>query len=143
MDEFLEGILYELDQHDWVCRIDKQNPHPEKYLHPDDWELFKWACSLINLLCKQLDVHDIEVEPKRRPLSDKSGVVFYGEDRKISIAMRYKERASDGGRWCDTPRHKDYIRKDILWIVPIIINPSRPTARKIREELVRWLGEKG
>ena len=105
MDEFLEALAND----------EEKNPYPEKYLHPDDWELFKWARGLINLLCEKLDVGEFEVEPKRRPLSDGSGVILYGDDRKISIAVRYKERAPDGGQWFNRPRHKDSIRTDILW----------------------------
>lgn len=72
-------------------------------LHPDDLTRFHWVRVLAFRAASHFDLPLKVFEPKRRPLGDGAGGVCYVNEGRCAVVFRYKNHATDGGRWFPDP----------------------------------------
>ena len=107
------------------------------YLHPDDIELFKRARLVAYSLASICGADLREVEPKRRPLADGADGLCYVAEHKISIAFRYKHRASEGGCWYKHPIKWLCITQTVAHEIAHLIYPNHSKQfRKLEQYLM-------
>jgi hypothetical protein len=69
-----------------------------KYLKTEDREFFGRIQSLAHRLATLCELTCM-IEPKRRPLADGTMGLCNYEEKRISLKVRSKDRADDGGKW--------------------------------------------
>jgi hypothetical protein len=71
------------------------------------------------------------VEPKRRPLPFRAAGLCYSNERRIAIALRYRDEAEHGGGWWSIPLLKDKVLKTVAHEVAHLAHPNH--SREFRE----------
>jgi hypothetical protein len=82
-------------------------------LHPDDTQTLYRCQALAAHLCALIGVPDAVLEPKRRPLALSAVGLCYVQERRMSVTLRYRQHAEDGGRWWSKPLPWEEVRDTV------------------------------
>ena len=107
-----------------------------KVLHPDDAALWARTESLIHFLAASIGETCV-AEPKRRPLADGAMGLCYHNEKRVSVMIRCKSRASDGGQWWRTTLDWKCIAETCAHEVAHLRHPNHgPAFRALEAELI-------
>jgi hypothetical protein len=88
----------------------RQPPMEGTMLHPDDVEYFKHLREVGMNVAAQAGISVAVLEPKRRPNADGASGLAYCAEQRISIQVRPKKPAYDGGAWFARNPHKHNLK---------------------------------
>jgi len=91
-------------------------------LHGKDLDLWLRTNALAWRLAKVFDLPLVCVEPKRRP--NGAGGLCYHDEGRISILLRRKARAYDGGAWSKVPRSWVNVKSTVAHELAHLIHPN-------------------
>ena len=105
-------------------------------IHGDDVGRLARLQNLATAAAREFNLPDPVVEPKRRPFADGAEGVCYFREARIGIALRFKERASEGASWWATPIDFDRVRETLGHEVAHLRFPNHGAEFKALEKRV-------
>lgn len=88
--------------------------HDKKYTHPDDFELLEECKLLAERLSLKFGFRFKCLEHKRRPLADGAQGLCYPSEGRISVVIRCRKYADQGGGWWSSRNRKEYIFDTVI-----------------------------
>jgi predicted metal-dependent hydrolase len=106
-------------------------------IHPDDLQTFEQARELAYKLAAYIKEELRAFEHKRRPLFGGAVGLCYCAERRISVVIRHKHRASEGGGWFKKPLPKQFIFDTVAHEVAHLVYPKHSKEfYALEEELI-------